>query len=142
MASCSLAADMRRDAAILPGDMVPAILHQCSRSTPAAGEGTWQPGWSDIEKLEAALPAALAADAQGRELADQHPPAGWRRQYVGIVRNGDRFIYGNFYPANAGLPMSGLGQPVIICDGGPSFFGVEYDLKAGRISHLAFNGRV
>jgi hypothetical protein len=29
---------------------------------------------------------------------------------------------------------------MIVCDGGPQFFGAEYDVEAGRISHLAFNG--
>ena len=91
--------------------------------------------------LEAALPAALAADAEGGELVDRRPPTGWRRQYIGIVRNGERFIYGNFYPVGSGVAAGRLTQPLIICDGGPAFFGVEYDLKAGRISHLAFNGQ-
>jgi len=27
-----------------------------------------------------------------------------------------------------------------MCDGGPGFFGAEYDVEKDAISHLAFNG--
>jgi hypothetical protein len=57
-----------------------------------------------------------------------------------------RFIYGNFITKEA----AGIGEPsgheswretaTSICDGGPVFFGVEYDVDAGKFSHLAFNG--
>ena len=29
---------------------------------------------------------------------------------------------------------------VMICDGGPTFFGVEYDIPARRFTQFAFNG--
>ncbi|HEX9346325.1 MAG TPA: hypothetical protein VF919_02020 [Gemmatimonadales bacterium] len=29
---------------------------------------------------------------------------------------------------------------VVVCDGGPDFSGVEYDLRAGRFHHIDFNG--
>ena len=31
-------------------------------------------------------------------------------------------------------------EPVIVCDGGPSFFGVEYDVERGQFTHIAYNG--
>ena len=30
--------------------------------------------------------------------------------------------------------------PVVICDGGSAFFGVEYDVERGQITGMAFNG--
>lgn len=139
VASCS-AAEVRGDAAILPGSAVSEILDQCSRDSPAPGDATWRPEWQDVLKLEAELPAAVAASPERRGLVVGQLPIGWKRQYVGIVRNGERFLYGNFYPVRSGLGEDRIAEPLIICDGGPEYFGVEYDLKAGRFSHLAFNG--
>ena len=137
--SCAVA-DVRGDTAILPGAAVSEILDQCSRDSPAAGEATWRPEWQDVLRLEAALPAAVTASPERRDLIVGQLPTGWKRQYVGILRNGERFIYGNFYPVRSGIEEGRIAEPLIICDGGPAYFGVEYDLKAGRISHLAFNG--
>jgi len=129
------------DAAILDGAQAPTLLRQCSRSTPEPGESNWQPSSADIAGLEAALPAALAAEGR-RETTGA--PQGWLRQYAGIVRGGRRFIYGNFVPAGVGRdsaqPDRWRTQVQTICDGGPSFFGVEYDVEARRFTHMAFNG--
>ena len=138
--SCAAPPDVRGDAAILPGTAVSKLLDQCSRDIPAAGEATWRPEWQDVRKLEAALPAAVEASPERRGLVVARLPIDWKRQYVGIVRNGERFIYGNFYPVRSGVAEDRLAEPFVVCDGGPAYFGVEYDLKAGRFSHLAFNG--
>ena len=149
VSGCGAAAALPPGAAILPGDQVTAMLRQCSREAPEAGETNWQPGAADIEALEAALPAALRERPETR---GNHPPAfdwssapeGWNRQYVGIVRGGRRFVYGNFYPRRLygedAMPNST--RPVLICDGGSVFFGVEYDVEARRFTHLAFNGAI
>lgn len=31
-------------------------------------------------------------------------------------------------------------RAIVVCDGGPYFFGAEMDVAANRLSHLAFNG--
>lgn len=138
------------------------MLRQCSRSSPAPGEGSWQPEAADIAALEAALPAALAASNLSAieerlrtrpEVGTPSPsdpdwataPRGWRRQYGGLVRGGRRFIYGNFYPHRSD---DGWQTPdwrtavVLVCDGGPVFFGAEYDVEGHRFTHLAFNGAI
>lgn len=127
------------DAVILPASTIPQLLNQCSRSAPDAGQGAWTPSWTDIAALEAALPAAVAASSTGRDLRDPTPPVGWRRQYVGYVRDGRRFVYGNFYPSRDEI-SNWTAEPVIVCDGGPAFFGVEYDAGDRRIVRLNFNG--
>jgi len=138
------------------------MLRQCSRDSPAPGEASWKPAEADIVAFEAALPAALAA-SRVREIEERlrarpeagtpHPgdpdwataPRGWRRQYVGIVRGGRRFIYGNFYPHrsedDSQLP-DWRTAAVLVCDGGPVFFGAEYDVETRRFTHLAFNGAI
>lgn len=142
-ASCAPAQAVRGDAAILPGEMAATLLRQCSRDAPLPGETTWQPTWNDIARFEAALPRALAADPESRGLVDFQPPERWVRQYVGLVRGGRRFIYGNFapqFPGGSGIPKMSPSRPMLVCDGGPAFFGAEYDVEARRVSHLAFNG--
>ena len=96
---------------------------------------------ADVGRLEKALPAALARAPQARELNIPRVLQGWRRQYVGIVRGGKRFLYGNFFPVHdASEQPTWRSRPVIVCDGGPVFFGVEMEMATGRITHLAFNG--
>lgn len=150
LSGCDAAAALPPGAAILPGEQVPVMLRQCSREAPEAGEASWQPGEADIAALEAALPAALRDRPETR--GDYSPafdwsraPEGWGRQYVGIVRGGRRFVYGNFHPRRLYRddPIADWRtHPVIICDGGSVFFGVEYDVEAGRFTHLAFNGAI
>ena len=144
-AACASAPVVPDAAAILPGEMAAELLRQCSRDAPPPGESTWQPTWSDIARFEAALPRALAADPESLGIVDFHPTGAWVRQYVGLVRGGRRFIYGNFAPrfrAGSGIPAMDPSRPIMICDGGPVFFGAEYDVEARRVTHLAFNGAI
>jgi len=136
----AMAAALPPGAVVLPGERVDAMLQQCSRGTPAKGEATWQPQPKDILALEALLPAALSRHFGRGDPRWTTAPAGWGRQYVGIVRGGRRFIYGNYFPKRDSKPLSPTGGPTIVCDGGPDFFGVEYDVAARRITRLDFNG--
>jgi hypothetical protein len=128
-----------REVAVLSGAEVAGMLSQCSRGTPPGGEGSWQPGSQDIAALERALPNALAARHADIARRFAHD---WYRQYVGIVRGGRRTIYGNYFPAGI-ADRSGRwrSEPVIVCDGGDAFFGVEFDPATRQFTHLAFNGQ-
>ncbi len=127
---------------IFESDKAGEMLRQCSRAAPKAGEGGWLPTAKDVAKLETKLPEALRVAALNayayKEL--QGAPKGWVRQYVGIVRGGKRFVYGNYAPAGGNFTTGWRGQPINICDGGPALFGAEYDVEMDAISHLAFNG--
>jgi hypothetical protein len=123
-------------AAVLPETDGKAMLDQCSRGAPEAGEATWTPSAAEIIALETALPAALAHEPRAKNLK---PLSAFARQYVGIVRHGRRFIYGNVFPGG-GPSSDWKTMPVIVCDGGPNFFGAEYDVAAGRFTRLDFNG--
>jgi hypothetical protein len=138
------------DAVILPGSTVAEMVRQCSRSAPSPGETTWQPDAADVAALERALPAALQprrALNLRREVGEpdwSRFPDGWRRQYIGLVRGGRRFVYGNFFLIDRGEETPADAEwrrrPLRICDGGAHFFGVEYDVAGRRFTHLAFNG--
>ena len=145
LAACATAGGAlhSEDAVVLPGSAVTMMLHQCSRGTPEAGEASWQPGGEDIAALEAALWVAVQAQPRRWPIRTV-VPNGWLSQHVGIVRDGRRFVYGNYFPRDVATdgsdPNRWRTEPVIVCDGGPAFFGVEYDVEAGRITHLDFNG--
>ncbi len=132
------------EAVLLPDTARIAILQQCSRSTPEPGEAGWRPDAADVAMLEAAVAAALRQRRNASDPDWSRFPNGWRRQYVGIVRGGRHYLYGNIYPRDADRyasdPRRWQREPVAVCDGGPAFFGVEYDVDARRITHLAFNG--
>ena len=138
------AASQESGYAVFDPSLAKTMLQQCSRSAPKPGEAGWTPGAADIARLEAALPAVLASAPalalHPREL--EGAPTRWFRQYVGIVRGGRRYIYGNFVPNwSPGLGEdSGRRRPIIVCDGGVGFFGAEYDVEKGVFTHLAFNG--
>lgn len=130
-----------RDITILPPAAAKAMLEQCSRDAPAPGESGWTPQLADIRRFEAALPKALQRPDVPNRAAVRGAPDGWLRQYVGIVRGGHRYIYGNFVPREMMNDTPGSRhEAIVICDGGPSIFGAEYDVQGGRVTHLGFNG--
>lgn len=112
------------------------MFDQCSRGMPDRGEGTWLPRASDIEFVEKGLLSQLELRGPNAERHLQ----GRIRQYVGIVRGGQRFIYGNFFPDNMKIFPGWKVAVLITCDGGEHNFGVEFNAKTGVISHLDFNG--
>ena len=121
------------------------LLRQCSRSGPLAGHSFFAPRPREITAVETASARALEAarhryrDRPADALAAfawPSDPSLYNRQYVGYVADGRRKIYGNFVPRTFG-PSSA--RPTVICDGGPSLFGVEYDLLADRVDRIAFN---
>jgi hypothetical protein len=127
---------------ILPPSDAPELLKQCSRDTPAMG-GTWEPAEADVDQLEAVLPGRVAALPQAHDVDFSHLLQKWHRQYAGIERGGRRYIYGNFFPVDQMNELANWRKgPLDVCDGGPWFFGVEYDVAAKRVTRIDFNGSV
>ena len=122
---------------IAPTSFASEITRQCSRPTPNKIETFWRPTEAQIDVLEAKLVAFVRSRA-----SDQSPPQGvsYHRQYVGFTKKGRSFIYGNFYPGDNPLTQSDRNEPVGVCDGGPYFWGVVFDLESGEFSELEFNG--
>jgi len=137
------------DGVVLPENVAKEAVHQCSRGAPENVTGTWLPKSSQIAELESRLPAALEAIAfqRGSEYAQ---PADFRRQYTGLLVQGRKMIYVNAFTRESGDPnpngppgawhFDWRRQVVVVCDGGPSFFGVEYDPIRRTFSHFEFNG--
>lgn len=131
-------------AAPAPGFRLPS----CSRTVAGRVEGGWNPTDEDVAAMEDALAGTLASLARlplyqaGTENPDPLSyVAGdprWQREIIGVVRNGRAIVYGNFLPSDIAVNPAHL--PTGVCDGGPAFFGAEFDVATGAITHLAFNG--
>ena len=67
------------------------------------------------------------------------PLSRFHRQYIGFVKDGKRYIYASFY-----IPWpdtkNEASLPVIVCDGGKSFWGIVYSIDTKSFSDLRFNG--
>jgi len=137
------------DGVILPPDKSKALLNQCSRETPQDVTGIWSPADVQIRELERRLPAALALKAQERGPRYTRATA-FRLQYAGLLVRNRRIIYVNAFPPDVGNPakegtpaarvFDWHREPVIVCDGGPAFFGVEFDPQQRTFSNFEFNG--
>jgi hypothetical protein len=64
----------------------------------------------------------------------------YHRQYVGFVKDGQRFIYGSFYPSDTRLSMDEQRSPIIVCDGGPAFWGIVYGVDGHQFEEPRMNG--
>jgi len=112
----------------------------CSRPFPGGLEGYWQPTLSDLKRLEAALPDFLEAQVPqlGRPLAATIPIY---RQYVGMYRAGRKVVYVNGFTA-IGDPdlLRWRTEVLVVCDGGPTFFGAVFELGTERFTEFHGNG--
>jgi hypothetical protein len=124
---------------ILPVNAGQSLLRQCSRGTPNVSQ-FWNPSPEQIQKLESLLPQYV------RRGTDRNPNipdnVEYHRQYVGIVVNGKRLIYGNFYPASVSDVFDEKSTPVVVCDGGASFWGIVFEPESSVFLDLQVNGPV
>jgi hypothetical protein len=129
---------------ILSGSIATPVFTQCSRPAPRDAAADWTPSIDEIARLEERLPAFVSG------LGDHGPsrPLGeYRRQYVGFSRGAHRYIYVNAFRRDLSDddPRPEYRDywqraAVVVCDGGDAFFGVEYDVEAGRFGSFAANG--
>jgi hypothetical protein len=63
----------------------------------------------------------------------------YSRQYVGFIRDGKQYIYGNFFKGEPETAHA-ASVPVVACDGGDNFWGVVYSLDSNTFESIRFNG--
>jgi hypothetical protein len=119
------------------------FVKQCSRTSPEAITGFWTPTLSEVSLVEKALPAFVAGKAAGL----RHPVSAFRRQYAGLISKGRKIIYINALLAayfeesdRDSNARDWKKQPMMVCDGGSAFWGVEFDLLEKRFQHFSANG--
>jgi len=124
---------------VLPVSLAREVLIQCSRPTLGKAEAFWEPSVSDLIPLEEKLVSFVKKNASQVSPNQWEQLEKYKRQYAGIIRNGKKSIYVNLFPY-MGERVEWRRQTVIVCDGGPSFFGVEYDIESKLFTHIAYNG--
>ena len=147
LAGCTTTAGSREAVTVVIPEQGGELVRQCSRTGPEGAHSFFTPRAREITAVETATAKALRgvssqdyiSPRDSDLLAFDWPddPSLYNRQYVGYVRDGRRKIYGNFVPTRFGPSSS---EPVVVCDGGPSLFGVEFDILSGTVERIAFNG--
>lgn len=123
---------------LLHGSAARKIFDQCSRTAPSAKSDLWQPSTKDLDELESLLTKYLGdRETSGKTVP---PKATYHRQYVGFIKNGERYIYGNFYPAGSEFGSYEARQAVQVCDGGHVFWGIVYCVRTKTFEDPEFNG--
>jgi len=115
------------------------LLAPCSRLGPQSVDGYWTPSTQEVTEPESLLESFLRTDPTGKSVL---PLDQYHRQYIGFMRGGKRFIYGNFYPAPTQITSryDESTQPVLVCDGGRRFWGIVFSVESKTFVDLAFNG--
>lgn len=126
--------------AILPVKAGKAVLQQCSRATINTPESFWVPTSDEVNAIEQALPQYLS---RSEVRQPSKPLEEFSRQYSGVIAQGQRLVYINFFPGSS-LDFSQGGswrtEPVIVCDGGDSFWGIVYNVDQKTFEPPQFNG--
>lgn len=126
--------------AILPLSQGPALILQCSRPAPKDVSDYWAPSSSQVIAIEKLLPDLIRKSGLKVKLSGSY------RQYMGVVSHGKKIIYLNSFPGSALRPypsdkqVDWRNKPVIYCDGGDNFWGVEFDPGDNTFHDLKSNG--
>ena len=115
------------------------FLRPCSRGGPEDVESFWAPTETQLDALEAKLITFLSSHESNESLP---PGTSYHRQYLGFVKGGRLYIYGSFYPGQGRMTSDERNDPLRICDGGHSIWGVVYDLESGEFIDLRVNPAV
>ncbi|HEX8649328.1 MAG TPA: hypothetical protein VF708_00690 [Pyrinomonadaceae bacterium] len=126
----------KAEGVIVPGERGAEFVKALSGKE---GKEYWTPSKDDVRQLEEKIEFYL------RKVSDRRSPALWsklkdyRRQYAGLVENGRKKIYANFFCKTAQITDWKM-NPVVVEDGGDCFFQIKFDIEAGTFSDLYING--
>ncbi len=121
-------------------DEAPRLFEQCSRSAPNPDGEFWIPSKTEINRLEAELAAQITK--YRRTINDPRTfERHYRGQYVGFVRANTRYIYASYSPDAYWPSHLPSGKALVVCDGGPNYWGIVYNPATGQFSELQTNGR-
>jgi len=86
------------------------------------------------------LPGYLAKNPSRRYSEIGSNLALYGRQYAGVITNKKRIIYVNFFIKEMPPDAKAIKTPVIVCDGGDGYWGIEFDVDTETFSNLETNG--
>ena len=101
-------------------------------------EGYWTPAAADIIGMEAGLADYLRTAAASRSPDLWQKQASYKRQYAGLVRDGQRLVYASFFCDT--VDERWREQIVMVLDGGDCYFQLTYTIDQGTYQDLMING--
>lgn len=123
------------------------LLNQCSRAVPEKIENYYDLTANEIQKLENNFRNILEIKSseccmKGLKIKKLK---GYIFQYTGIVLNRKKYIYINAFKVESKEDLKTYyknwkTEPVIVCDGGESFWGALFELETESFSQLSING--
>ena len=149
---------------VLTGDAMRSLFSQCSRPSPEGIDNYWTPTVRDLRALDSTFPKFIQAQKLPEGVTAKSLNL-YYFQCAGFIRKGRKMIYVNAFSPNHTLAfalemvitpdMKATKESVAkarkrphwhqkaetVCDGGSSFWGVEYDPETRQFTHLYFNGR-
>ncbi len=129
-------------AVVLKANEAVRLASQCSRPGIEGVLSIWVPNNSEISDLELSLCRFLKSNHP--EIFDRLSSTYF--QFVGFKLRNKRIIYINAFDKQLTInPVDGSKEawktrPIVVCDGGDYFWGMEYDPATNKFSRLAFNG--
>ena len=102
---------------------------------------SWTPSENDVKLVEKQLPSFLkqsAVQSPEARAIEQHLSS-YKRQYAGIVVNGQKEIFANFFCNTFNTDWTK--EPVVVEDGGHCFFQVQFSMEKKSFHNLQINGR-
>jgi hypothetical protein len=97
----------------------------------------WNPSSEQITQLETKLKTEFLTSKsmpKKRLLETLH------RQYAGFISEGRKIVFVNFFPDNI-TAINWRSEAVLMCDGGPSFWSVEYEVSTKKFVNTVVSGR-
>ena len=132
---------------ILPNIQGPIVLRQCSRSVPEKVESYFELATTDIQNVENNFKKILSVKATGCCLIGGKIKKleGYGFQYLGIVIGNQKYIYINAFRIETPEDITTFyknwkSEPIMVCDGGVSFWGVLFDVEKKLFCQLSING--
>ncbi len=121
---------------VMATDVDGVILPATSTWFLADGKTTaWAPPRAEVLRAEAALPALLGRSVRGMAIKGRLPS--YKRQYVGLVRDGQKVVYLNAF---CGDEPGWTEHLVSVSDGGDCYFQTEWRVEQGAFAELHVNG--
>lgn len=114
------------------------VPEQDARTLDPQAQGYWTPTEADVQALEAGLVAFLQASSPQASPGLWEKQATYRRQYVGLLRDGQRLVYASFFCETFGGDWQR--EVLFVLDGGDCFFQLTYDVERGTYGDLMVNG--
>ena len=130
--------DLNPNGVIFPAEATDAELGWISGES----AGSWTPTEADVAALEEALVPFLR---QAKHPWLRPDPPIWERvpqyyrQYLGVVEDGERVIFANFF-CHVAEGQDWQRELVFVMDGGDCYFSLKYDPQQRRFFDLNVNG--